>query len=85
MSQKKAIKFMHNKIILTIGNLSFTKKAIMIAIIGFFLSGTIFGFLIYNSIQSQNNFPIFLSILLNGFIWLLTFKSLQKEIVANNL
>ena len=71
---------MNKKFYLKLGNLLFTKKAILILSFGFFLTGIILGGLIISSIKSNESFSIIYFMLANIPIWFFTFRLLQNEV-----
>lgn len=70
---------MNNKFYLKLGDLYFTKKAILIISFGFLLTGIIVGASIFSSIKSNEKFNLIYFLLANIFIWFFTFRSLKNE------
>ena len=66
---------------ITIGKLTFSKKAIMTIIFGLFCTGIILGAFIALSIDTESNFNILLYLLFNIPIWILLLPKLKKEII----
>jgi hypothetical protein len=75
---------MNEKFYLKIGNLNFTKRAILILSFGFFLTGIILGGLIISSIKSTESFNLMYYMFANIFIWFFTFRSLKNEVVEKS-
>lgn len=75
---------MNKKFYLKLGNLHFTKKAILILSFGFFLTGIILGGLIISSTKSNESFSIIYFMLANIPIWFFTFRFLGDEVVEKS-
>ena len=69
---------------ITIGKLTFSKKAILIVCFGAFCFGIIFGILSFISIKTGSMFNIFLFMLFNIPVLILLKPILKKEITETN-
>ncbi|WP_375241419.1 hypothetical protein [Polaribacter sp.] len=66
-----------------IGKLAFTRKAILIIALGFFLTGVLLGSFIFSSIKSNLSFNSISFFFLNISIWALLIPKISKEITEN--
>lgn len=71
---------MNKKYFLKIGALHFTKKAILLIMLGFFLNGILIGTSVYLNIRQDSNFKIYLYFPVLILIWYFLIPFLKKEI-----